>query len=261
MENSHRTDYQTTAKSALGALFVAISVVIAAALLSGAWKRSHPTQEFVVSVTGSATQDFQSDLIVWSGSFSQKAPVMKDAYEGLKRNAASIKNYLIAKGVNANEIVFSSVDIRREFKTIKTVKKGTVDESEEQQIFDGYTLSQSVKIESHEVEKIEKVSREVTELIDQGVELNSDAPNYYYTKLAELKIKMLSNATADARNRAEKITDNAKSSLGKLRNASMGIFQITAQNSSEEYTYGGAFNTTSKWKTASISVKLEFAVD
>lgn len=71
---------------------------------------------------------------------------------------------------------------------------------------------------------------------------------------------MLSMATEDARNRAEAIATNAKSSLGNLKKADMGIFQITAQNSSEEYTYGGAFNTSSKNKTASITVHLEFGI-
>ena len=47
-------------------------------------------------------------------------------------------------------------------------------------------------------------SREVTELIDAGVELNSFAPEYYYTKLAQLKIKMIESATKDAKNRAER---------------------------------------------------------
>jgi len=41
----------------------------------------------------------------------------------------------------------------------------------------------------------------------------------------------------------------------------MGIFQITGQNSNEEYSYGGNFNTSSKNKTASITAKLEFGID
>ncbi|MEO6938559.1 MAG: SIMPL domain-containing protein [Candidatus Kapaibacterium sp.] len=254
MDNS--SDRYSAPKQALGALFIAISVIVAAALLSGAWKKTHPTHDNIISVTGLANEDFQSDLIVWTGSFSQHAMTMKDAYEALKKNAAAIKAYLVGKGVKETEIVFSAVDINRDFKTIRNEKGAEIGQE-----FTGYTLKQGVTIESHEVNKIETVSREVTELIDQGVELYSQDPHYYYTKLAELKIKMLSAATADARLRAEKIATNAKGSLGSLRNATMGIFQITAQNSSEEYTYGGAFNTSSKWKTASITVKLEFSVE
>lgn len=91
------------------------------------------------------------------------------------------------------------------------------------------------------------------------MELNSDAPAYYYTKLADLKIKMIANATKDARERAEKVAENAKAKLGQLQQADMGIFQITAQNSSEEYSWGGTLNTTSKEKTASITMKLKFS--
>jgi hypothetical protein len=41
----------------------------------------------------------------------------------------------------------------------------------------------------------------------------------------------------------------------------MGIFQITGQNSSEDYSWGGTFNTEAKKKTASITMRLEFQVD
>jgi len=40
----------------------------------------------------------------------------------------------------------------------------------------------------------------------------------------------------------------------------MGVFQITGQNSNENYSYGGTFNTTSKNKTASITLRTEYAV-
>ena len=88
----------------------------------------------------------------------------------------------------------------------------------------------------------EKTSREVSKLIDAGIELNSYSPQYYYTKLAELKIKMIEQATKDAKNRAETIAKNGGGSLGDLVKANMGVFQITAENSSDEYSWGGSFN-------------------
>jgi hypothetical protein len=72
---------------------------------------------------------------------------------------------------------------------------------------------------------------------------------------------MLAAATADARTRAEKIAENAKATLGKLREASMGIFQITAQNSDEGFKSGGAYNTSSKMKTASVTLRAEFTLE
>jgi len=98
-------------------------------------------------------------------------------------------------------------------------------------------------------------------LIDAGIELNSQAPEYYYTKLAELKLKMIEEATKDAYERAGKIAENGGGELGNLKNADMGVFQITAENSSEEYEWGGSFNTTSRRKTANITIRLQYEID
>jgi hypothetical protein len=70
---------------------------------------------------------------------------------------------------------------------------------------------------------------------------------------------MIAAATEDARVRAEQIAENANSSLGRLKTASMGVFQIIGQHSNEDFSWGGSFNTSSKMKTATITVRLEFA--
>jgi hypothetical protein len=126
------------------------------------------------------------------------------------------------------------------------------------QQFGGYNLTQTVKIESTDISKVDQISREATELIESGIEFNSAAPLFYNTKLKEVKMELLGKASADARARAEIIAENAGSSLGKLRKATMGIFQITGKNSNEDFSYGGAFNTSNRNKTGSITIKMEF---
>ena len=102
------------------------------------------------------------------------------------------------------------------------------------------------------------VSREISELLNTGLALQSEVPMYYYSKLKDLKIDLLKQASADGMERAKAIAVNSGGSLGKLYQANMGTFQITAPNSDEQYTWGGAFNTTSRKKTASITVQMEF---
>jgi len=125
----------------------------------------------------------------------------------------------------------------------------------------GYNLSQSVSLESSELDKVTTISREITELLNRGVQINSHAPEYFYTKLADLKIEMISKATENARIRAEMIALNSGSNLGRLTIGKMGIFQITGQNSSESYSWGGALNTSSRYKRATITMKLTYEVD
>ena len=72
---------------------------------------------------------------------------------------------------------------------------------------------------------------------------------------------MIESATQDARERAEKIVNKANGDMGKLKNASMGVFQITGQGSTEEDSYGGTNDTYSKNKTARITMRLEYELD
>jgi hypothetical protein len=247
-------------KRTTGYIIMAAAVIFTGWLFSRAWIKSHEKNE-TINVTGLATHDFVSDLIVWNGSFSRKSMNMQEAYAMLKTDADAIKKYLLSKGVTENEIVFSAVDIHKDFED-RSQDPGGINRKElNTKVFTGYILTQHVQVESKSVDRTEAISREVTGLIDAGVELSSSAPQYYYTKLSSLKKEMLAAAAKDARERADNIAANAGSKVGDLKSADMGIFQITAQNSSEDYTWGGAFNTSSKRKTASITVKLEFDID
>ena len=240
-------------KNYLNAIIFALTILVTALILTGAYKDRFNYND-VISVTGLGSKDFVSDLIVWSGSFTKKNMELQTAYVELNKDRNTIKQHLLSKGISSDEIVFTSVNI------IKDHEYTFDRDGNRKSRFTGYKLSQRVQIESREVDKIESVSREVTELINYGVEFYSQNPEYYYTKLAELKIEMIAEATKDARLRAEKIAENSGANLGELKNAKMGIFQIIAQNSSEDYSWGGAFNTSSKRKTATITMKLTFGI-
>jgi hypothetical protein len=209
-----------------------------------------------VAVTGLGEQSFDSDLIVWNASFSRNSYELKDAYAQLNSDLRRVKAYLKSKGITEDEMVFEAAGIEKLWSNVYD-DEGNIKET----TFEGYSLEQNLKISSKKVDLVENTSRQVSELIDAGIELKSAAPQYYYTKLATLKLKMIEAATKDARERAEKIAENGGGSLGKLMYADMGIFQITAENSSEEYEWGGSFNTSSRRKTASVTIRLKYALD
>lgn len=242
-------------KTNASAIIIALAVIISAFLFSNAFQNRNQSND-TISVTGLGKKDFVSDLIVWSGSFSRKSFTLKEAYAALDTDRENIKKYLTSKGIGADEIVFSAVNFNKDFQTTYN-ENGTTRE----QIFTGFTLTQNVSIQSKNVNKIEDISRQSSELINSGIEFYSNAPEYYYTKLAELKIKMIAEATKDAQTRAKSIAENAGADLGNLKKSDMGVFQITGQNSSEDFSYGGSFNTSSKNKTANITVKLVYQVD
>jgi len=238
----------------ISASIITLGIIIALAIGANGLKNRNSASNSI-NVTGLGKKDFTSDLVVWTGSFSKISYVLKEAYEMLNKDQQSIKAYLKDKGINEDEIVFSAVDINKEFNYTYDAK------GNQNREFNGYRLTQRVEIESKEIEKIEAISRTITEIINFGVEFYSNQPQYYYTQLSELKIQMIAAATEDARIRAEQIAEKSGSELGNLHNASMGVFQIIGQNSNEDYSWGGSYNTSSKMKTATITMKLEFGVD
>lgn len=241
-------------KKNLNAIVFAISIVAASIILGNAVINRNK-KVGTISVTGLGETNFTSDLIVWEARFSQVNKDLKQAYADLKTDKETISEYLKSKGLSESVIIFNAVN------TDKNMKQNySTDGKYLGQEFIGYTLSQTVQINSKEVEKVEKISREVTELLNKGIQLYSMSPRYYYTKLEDLKIEMVSRATENALLRAKSISENSGAKLGDLSLAQMGIFQITGQNSNEDYSWGGAYNTSSKEKTASITMKLTYLI-
>ncbi len=207
-----------------------------------------------LTATGSANCDFEADLIVWRGEFSSSGLTSRNAYQRITKDAKLVKDYLEKNGVTEDEMVFSSVTISERWTTLYNDEGNRTGE-----VLDGYDLSQSISITSMDVDKIEAISRDISELIESDVEFISYEPEYYYTKLDELKLELIEQATQNAKDRIDLMATGSGTQPGELLNATLGVFQITPQNSNTEYSYGGTFDTSSRLKNASVTVKLNYA--
>ncbi len=238
----------------LNTIIISGAVILGLFIIAGAYKYRFKSAE-TITVTGLAEKDFTSDQVVWTGNFTRSGFDLKTAYASLKADEVEVKNYLSSKGIADSSMVFAALDIQKNYQNTSD-ENGKITGS----VFNGYTLTESVTVDSREIDKIERLSREITDLLEKGIEFSSGSPLYYYTKLNDLKIDLLAKASADAKLRAQTIAKNSDADLGGIKKANMGIFQITGKNSNEDYSYGGAFNTSSKQKTASITLKVDYQV-
>jgi len=209
-----------------------------------------------LSATGSASSDFESDLIVWEGSFSVEARTSQAAYKGIKSDAEKVRQYLLDSGVTEDEMVFSSVESETLYRSEYDEFGNRIGYYEE-----GYEMYQSLKVTSSDVDKVEKISRDITTLLESGISFSSYSPKYYCTELDEVKLELIQLATDNAKQRIDIMAEQAGCQPGELLTANLGVFQITAKNSgTSDYRYDGAFDTSSRYKTATITVKLNYAV-
>ncbi len=233
---------------------IGLAIVIAAALVGRAYTYKYRSQQTIV-VTGLGETEFSSDKIVWTATLTAEAETAAAGYAKVEQNKRKVQEYLLSKGIPAEAVIFEFVNAEKQFTTIYQDGKWAG------QRFAGYELRQRFTVESKEVEKVEVVSREISSLIAQGVAIEAYAPDYYYTKLDDVKMGLIETASADARLRAEKIASNAGAKLGAVKSARMGVFQITGANSNEEFSAGGSFNTSSRQKKARITMRIEYRVN
>lgn len=231
-----------------------LALVISAYTLARAYTYKYRAQNTIV-VTGLGETEFTSDLIVWNGWITAEADNVADGYAELERSKRKVQQFIAGRGIPAETVVFDFVNTNKEYVPVYNENGNWAG-----QRFAGYELRQRFTIESSEVERVETVSREISALIAQGVSLEASAPDYYYTKLDDVKLSLIEKASADARLRAAKIADNAGTRLGAVKSARMGVFQITGANANEEFSAGGSFNTSSRNKKARITMRIEYRV-
>ena len=216
----------------LAALAIAIAVIAATYIGASRWEhvRNKP-KERSLKVTGSAKKRILSDLAEWTATITVVDPDRTAAYRSVHEQMGKTRAFLATKGFKDDQVSASSMVVN-ELTEVETV--GTGEQRIERKVFKGYRVTQSVSIRSTDVPKVERISREVTDLLEQGVNIESSAPAYIYTKLGDLKIEMLASASKDARTRAENIVKSAGGGgIGKLMGADMGVINVNPANSTE----------------------------
>jgi len=231
---------------------IAVATIVSSIILSQGFLKVMKFTREQITVTGSATKEIKSDYIVWKGTITRREADLKTAYKSLKDDLEKTRQYLVSKGVKDKELIISPV-------TTETVYKKNEKGNDTNDI-QGYRLSQDVEIRSNEVDKITQVSREFTDLIDQGIQLESKAPEYFYVKLDELKLEMLGRATQNAKERAKNMVKATGNKIGFMRSAKMGVFQITPATSTDVSDYG-VNDTTSLDKKVMAVVNVSFAIE
>jgi len=211
-------------------LCIAGATIGSSIILSSAFLKFQKATHEVITVTGSANKPITSDYVVWGASFDVRDADLSKGYKRLGADLEKVKQYLQAKGIKSDELTIPQVGMQHLYK--KDTKGNDTNE-----LID-YRLSQSIEVHSVNVTNVTAISRSITELIDQGVQLNSGAPQYHYRKLDELKLEMLARATENAKQRAANMANATGNHIGTIRSARMGVFQIAPINSNDVTDYG-----------------------
>jgi hypothetical protein len=250
----YRVRVQALGAAVVIALAIVASIVTSAIVASRAYVERPAAAAAAaqdVTVKGKATRRVLSDRAVWRVRVHAGGESLQEAYGVLEESTARVRAFVDEAGFAAGEWSLSAISTDTHY--VRDAK------GNQTRNVAGYTLSQTLGVDTAEVEKVRRAASAVTALIKDGVEVISQAPEYVYTRVGEVKQEIIEAATADARDRARRMVEASGGSLGPVRDVRQGVIQITSPHSTQVSSYG-IYDTSTIAKDVSVVVTAIFGV-
>ncbi len=202
---------------------VLASGIAVAGLLIGAGVSRVRLADRYVTVKGISEREVRADLAIWPLRIVAASDDLTAANTQLQGSLEKIRTFLANAKIDPSQAElqdFSVTDAQT-----NQYSGGAVAGAR-------FVIRQTVVVRSTNPQLIQAASQRVSELVSAGVvlssggEYGSGGPTFIFTGLNELKPKMIGEATARARESAEQFARDSRSSIGGIRRASQGVFEI-----------------------------------
>ena len=234
---------------AIRAALVLGAAAILAATVFGVFFRSARTTRDTIQVTGAATEPFEADVVKWSITISRQVATdgVADGYAALREDRAQVVRRLGEAGIPEQSLNVQPVTANPRWDQFGS------------QV--GFSLDQGLTVVAEGGgRELEALALDPGPLLEGGVVLQYSRLEYFFSGIDELKHRLLSQATADARRRAEEIAGGSEMTIDKIVSARAGVFQITEPFSTEVTDYG-VHSTATRKKEITVTVHATFSVD
>ena len=177
--------------------------------------------ERTVTVKGLSEREYPADIALWPIQFSVADNDLASLYDTVEKNAGEIIAFLKANGFAQDEISVSPPAI------VDKLAQGF----DKSRIGFRYSATQTITVYSDKIDAVRSTMSRLADLGKKGIVLGGDnyqnRTEYLFTRLNEVKPKMIEEATMKAREVAEKFAADSHSRLGKIKQARQGQFSIT----------------------------------
>jgi uncharacterized protein len=228
------------------AVILGLCLIVSSLILGGAFFRAKQTQQ-TIQVVGYATEEIESDIVKWTVSFAEGAPLdnVAEGYRKIKDKADTFKRIWDEAGITSEEFRLFPITVRKRY--------GRDSEPESN------IVEQKIYVISRDIDKVEKLAAGDTKLMDNNVAFESSDIEYHCSDLQEAKKELLKKAMINARERADEIISATGDRVDKLKSASSGVFQITEPYNVNVSDYG-MYDTTSRKKNIKVTVRANFII-
>lgn len=203
----------------LSTLIVAIAVVFSSSLIMEGLMALRTSDRFV-TVKGVAEQEVLADLALWPLRFVATGDTLQQAQDSARASREAIMAFLQLQAIASDAVELQRLD----------VTDTRANPYQNQGGAQRFIISQTLMVRSGDIARIQQAAQGVSELVDSGVVLSADygnsGPTYLFSRLNDIKPEMIAQATAAAREAASQFAQDADTTLGGIRRANQGVFQI-----------------------------------
>lgn len=230
---------------------LALGFIISALILAYTSKQVAGSRESI-TVKGTAEKAVKADKALWSISVSARADTVAEALAALQQQVTQVKTQLVGSELlGANQL--QQYDWTSEPIYAR-------DAGGNQSHIIAYTLSQRLGAVVTDVSLPEKLNNQINQMIINGLSIERNDTQYLVSNIEAIKLSLIAAATNNAHDRALEFAKSGDVSVGSMRSASQGIFQINAPLSSGSDEYGGEYNTSTIDKVARVVVTVNYSI-
>ncbi len=201
-----------------------------------------------ITITGEASAAVSANQVIWTLTAQEIAPTAQQAVPMVAADVKSLSAYLESGGIDVSKLVLSGVSTSNNEQYVNGNPTGKIL---------NYQASRNITVNSNNVYLIQKLSQGIGQVLETGANIDSSGPQYYVSNLAKLRPRLIAAAVRDAKARAVALTSATGGSVGSVRSAKSGPFQVNAVGS-VEVSSGGVYDTTTIRKTVSTTVTVIF---
>ncbi len=223
MEDSNlenRTAASTFFMDPVNRRWLASAAVLAVGLIAGGYLLGNGLvrareADRSVTVRGLAEREVTADLATWTIAYSATAEDLAGAQSSVDEDSNAIRAFFKEVGFPAEELQPTGVNVSQF--TDNGVTK--------------FTVRQRMTLRSTDIKRAQAAVRRQFDLVRRGVVLEEGSGMAYtFTKLNSIKPAMVAQATKDARASAEQFAQDSGTSVGTIKSATQGYFEVNARD-------------------------------
>lgn len=228
------------------------SLLVAVALVVGMIAIGHAVStrgnETGVTITGESSASVSANQVIWTLTAQEIAPTAREAVSMVAADVTALSAYLKSGGIDVSKLVLSGVSTSNNEQYVNGNPTGKIL---------NYQASRNITVNSDNVYLIQKLSQGIGQVLETGANIDSSGPQYYVSTLQKLRPRLIAAAVRDAKSRAISLVSATGGTVGSVRSAKSGPFQVNAVGS-VEVSSGGVYDTTTIRKTVSTTVTVIF---